>query len=66
MKNVVVVSSTVCRVLHRNGSTRKKIVQVAKQRCTEYRAKFMVEVFNYRKEMFVFVDETGSDNRDHT
>lgn len=23
---------------------------------TEYRAQFMVEVFNYRKEMFVFVD----------
>ena len=64
--NVVVDGSTVCRVLHRNGYTRKKIVQVAKQRCTEYRAKFMVEVFNYRKEMFVFVDETGSDNRDRT
>jgi hypothetical protein len=28
----------------------------------------MVEVLNYRKEMFVlnFVDETGSDKRDHT
>ena len=26
----------------------------------------MAEVFHYRKEMFVFVDETGSDRRDHT
>lgn len=45
---------------------RIKIVQVAKQRCMEYRAQFVVEVFNYRKKMFVFVDETGSDKRDHT
>ena len=59
--NVFVDGSTVCRVLGRHRYTRKKIVQVAKQRCTEYRAQFMVEVFNYRKEMFVFVDETGSD-----
>ena len=64
--NVLVDGSTVCRLLHRHGCTRKKIVQVAKQRCVEYRARFMIEAFNYRKEMFVFVDETGSDKRDHT
>ena len=63
--NILVDGSTVCRLLHRNGCTRKKIVQVAKQRCVEYRARFMAEVFHYQKEMFVFVDETGSDRRDH-
>ena len=57
--------STVCRVIHRYGFTRKKIIQVAKQRCVNYRAKFMTEIFNYRKEMFVFIDESGSNRHDH-
>ena len=59
--NVSVDGSTVCRLLHRNGYTRKKIVQVAKQRCVDYRARFIAEIFHYQKEMFVFVDESGSD-----
>ena len=63
--NIVVDGSTVCRLLHRNGFTRKKIVQTAKQRCIEYRAGYMADVFAYKKEMFVFIDETGSDSRDH-
>ena len=62
--NTTVNGSTVCRVLHRHGFTRKKIVQVARQRCVEYRSRFMTEVMNYRKEMFVFIDETGSNKRD--
>ena len=57
---------TVCRLLHRNGCTRKNIMHVAKQRCVEYQAHFLVEAMQYRKEMFVFVDERGSDKRDHT
>ena len=61
---VSVSGSTVCRLLHRTGCTRKKILQVAKQRCVEYRGAFMADVLQYEKEMFVFVDETGSDNRD--
>ena len=40
-----VSGSTICRVLQRNGYTRKKIVQVARQRCTEFRGLFMAEVF---------------------
>ena len=44
----------------------KEVVQVAKQRWVEYGAQFMVEVFDYRKEMFVLVDETGSDKKNHT
>lgn len=60
--NVSVSGSTVCRLLHRNGYSRKKIVQVAKQRRLEYRGAFMAEVLQYRKDMF---DETGSNRRDH-
>ena len=62
--NVSVSGSTICRLLHRNGCSRKKIVQVAKQRRLEYRGAFMADVLQYRKEMFVFVDETGSNSRD--
>ena len=40
--NTAVHYSTVCRVIHRYGFTRK-IIQVAKQRCVNYRAKFMTE-----------------------
>ena len=41
-------------------------VYVAKQRCLEYRGAFafMAEVLQYRKDMFVYVDETGSNQRD--
>ena len=57
--------STVCRVLKGNGFTRKKITQVAKQRCVEYRGAFMAEIIDYPDNFFVWVDETGSDKRDH-
>lgn len=42
----------------------QKIVQAAKQRCIVYRARFMADIFAYNKDMFVFIDETGSDRRD--
>ena len=61
---LTVSGSTICRVLQRHGYTRKKILQVAKQRCTAYRGAFMAEVFQYPRNFFVWVDETGSDNRD--
>ena len=61
---IVVDGSTVCRVLHQHRFLQRKILQVAKRKCMEYPAQFMVEVFNYRKEMFTFVDEAGSDERD--
>ena len=61
---VTVSGSTICRVLQRNGYTRKKILQVARQRCTEFRGLFMAEVLQYPRDFFVWVDETRSDNRD--
>ena len=60
-----VSGSTVCRVLQKNGLTRKKIVHIAKQRCIEYRGKFMAEILQYPPEWFVFLDETGADHKDH-
>lgn len=62
---VKVSESTVCRVLHRNKLTRKKIQQVAKQRCTEFRAAFMAQVLQFDRDFFVWIDETGSDARSH-
>ena len=55
---------TVCRLLQKNGYTRKKIRQVAKQRCEELRGIFMARVFHFPREFLVWCDETGSDCRD--
>ena len=62
--NVSVSGPTVCRVLRRSNFTRKKIVQVAKQRSTDFRASFMAHALQFPRRFFVWVDETGSDGRD--
>lgn len=61
---VQVSGATVCRVLRRNGFTRKKIMQVAKQRTMEFRASFIAHALQFPHNFFVWVDETGSDRRD--
>ena len=63
--NVRVSGSTVCRILRKNGYTRKKIQQVARQRSVEYRAAFVAHVLQYDPEYFVWVNETGSDAKNH-
>lgn len=60
----VVSGSSVCKILHRNGFSRKKLVKVALQRSLEYRGAFMANVLQYPREFFIWVDETGSDRRD--
>lgn len=60
-----VSSSCVCKLLHRNGFTRKKISQIAKQRCVEFRGDYMARILHYPRDYLVFLDETGSDHRDH-
>jgi transposase len=60
---VRVSDSTLCRTLRRNGFSRKKIVQVAKQRSAIFRGKFMADVLGYPRSYFVWVDESGSDRR---
>ena len=59
-----VSGATVCRLLRKHGYTRKKIRQVAKQRSEELRGLFMARVLQFPREFFVWLDETGSDNRD--
>lgn len=59
-----VSGATVCRLLQKHGYTRKKIRQVAKQRCEELRGLFMARVFNYPREFLVWCYDTGSDRRD--
>lgn len=60
-----VSGSTVCRILRRNGLTRKKVQIAAKQRSVEYRAYFMSQALQFSSDYFVWVDETGSDARNH-
>ena len=62
---IKVSSSTICHILHRHGFTRKKIQQVALQRSSVHRADFMAEIQIFNVEQLVWLDETGSDNRDH-
>ena len=62
---MLVTPSTVCRIIKRNGFTRKKIQQVAKQRSVEFRGRFFAEVQHYHPNQFVWVDESGCDRRDH-
>ena len=59
-----VSASTLCRLLAEHGFTRKKIQKVALQRRVDLRAFFVANVSLFQKEMFVFVDETGSNLKD--
>ena len=64
--DVNVSPPTICRLIKRYGITRKKIRQIAKQRCDSLRGAFMAQCFAFSsRSMFVWVDETGTDNRDH-
>lgn len=56
--------STVCRLLKRYGMTRKKIRQVALQRCSILRGMYIAHIDNFSTSMFVWLDETGTDKRD--
>lgn len=64
MINVDISASSLCRLLRRYGITRKKIRQVAKQRCYTLRGIFMAHSFQFDVNMFVWLDETGTDKRD--
>ena len=57
--------SSICNFLHKQGLTRQKMTRIAIQRSEEQRAKFRdnISIFSC-PEMFVFIDETGSDRRD--
>lgn len=56
---------TVCRVIKRNGYTRKQIQTVARLRSQDYRAFFRANVADFTSSQLVWVDETGTDSRHH-
>ena len=53
--------STICRLIHRHGFTRKKIQQVAQQRSSVYLGKFMATMLMFDAGKIVWIDETGCD-----
>ena len=55
--------STICRFLHGNGFTRKKLQKVALQQDKFLREQYISDVSVYLRHMLVFVDETGADRR---
>ena len=64
LSGAAVSPSTVCRLLKRHGFTRKKMRYVALQRSSQFRADFMTEILQYRRDQLVWVDETGCDRKD--
>ena len=58
-----VSTSTLCREAKRMGLTRQKMRKIAIQRSDMAHASFMVQVDGMNADMFVWVDETGSDKR---
>ena len=55
--------STICRFLKENGFSRQKLQRVALQQDLLLRDQFMSDASVLSQEMFVFVDETGADQR---
>jgi len=60
-----VAGSTICRTLQRNGYTRKKVQAIARERSSCYRGIFRANISHLTADHFVWVDETGSDARNH-
>jgi transposase len=56
--------SAICKFLHKNGFTRRRLTKVALQRSEKERQQYVSDLSVYKPEMFVFLDETGSDRRD--
>ena len=56
--------SSLCTFLNGMNFTRQKMQIVAKQRDDDLREQFFIDVSLYKPEMLIFIDESGSDNRD--
>ena len=58
--------STICRFLHASGFTRQRMITTATQRSDQLRCEYLSDMSIYQghPELFVFVDETGTDRRD--
>lgn len=55
--------STICRFLQKCGFTRQKLRIVAMQQDQLLRQQFICDISAYNTDMFIFIDETGADNR---
>lgn len=55
--------TTICKFLHSQGFTHKKLALRAQQRNDELRLLFSSDISLFEPHMFVYVDETGSDKR---
>ena len=55
--------STICRTIKQHGFMRKKIETIALQRSESKRIEYMAEICMYNPDMFIWIDETGSDRR---
>ena len=62
--NVELAQSTICQFLHRHNFSRQNMHITATQRDEVLRLHFAGELSVYKSEMFVFLDETGTDRRD--
>lgn len=63
--SISVSQATICRLLKRYGFSRKKVKQVALQRCYELRGAFMAQCSLFSRDQLVWVDETGSNAKDY-
>ena len=64
LSGISVVVSTICVAVRELGLTRQKIRFIMSRRCEDERAEFLCKVMHIPASMFVFVDETGSNQRD--
>jgi len=63
---MLVSEATICRTLKHYGFTQKKMKYAALQRSDLIRAEYQAEIAVYDPSMLVFVDESGSDQRNAT
>ena len=63
LSGIQVSQATICRLLKRHGLTRKKIRQIALQRSDSLRGSFIAQALLYKRDLFVWLDETGCDKR---
>ena len=51
-------TASICKLLHKNSFSHKKLAFRAQQRSDELRAKFVSEMTVYAPEMLIFINET--------
>ena len=65
LTSLILSPPCICWLFNCYGVTRKKLRRIALQRCDVLRGSFMAQCFLFARHQFVWIDETGSDARDH-